>query len=48
MRICDLPWLHGQSDLKPIATWEVDGTGLTTGVPVSMYLLSGNILFVRF
>ncbi|KAK2415116.1 SET domain-containing protein [Trifolium repens] len=27
-------------DLKPIATWEVDGTGITTGVPVSMYLLS--------
>ncbi|XP_027350320.1 uncharacterized protein LOC113861594 isoform X2 [Abrus precatorius] len=27
-------------DLKPIATWEVDGTGLTTGVPFSMYLLS--------
>ncbi|CAK8560035.1 unnamed protein product [Lathyrus sativus] len=27
-------------DLKPIATWEVDGIGLTTGVPVSMYLLS--------
>ncbi|KAF1898157.1 hypothetical protein Lal_00032922 [Lupinus albus] len=27
-------------DLKPIATWEVDGTGLTTGVPSSMYLVS--------
>ncbi|CAL0328113.1 unnamed protein product [Lupinus luteus] len=27
-------------DLKPIATWEVDGTGLTTGVPFSMYLVS--------
>ncbi|CAK7347990.1 unnamed protein product [Dovyalis caffra] len=27
-------------DLKAVATWEVDGTGLTTGVPHSMYLLS--------
>ncbi|KAF8379405.1 hypothetical protein HHK36_028840 [Tetracentron sinense] len=27
-------------DLKAAATWEVDGTGLTTGVPFSMYLLS--------
>ncbi|KAI8021458.1 hypothetical protein LOK49_LG03G02386 [Camellia lanceoleosa] len=27
-------------DLKAAATWEVDGTGLTTGVPCSMYLLS--------
>ncbi|KAL2330372.1 hypothetical protein Fmac_017953 [Flemingia macrophylla] len=27
-------------DLKPIATWEIDGTGLTTGVPFSMYLIS--------
>ncbi|KAF5946352.1 hypothetical protein HYC85_016580 [Camellia sinensis] len=26
--------------LKAAATWEVDGTGLTTGVPCSMYLLS--------
>ncbi|KOM37173.1 hypothetical protein LR48_Vigan03g055400 [Vigna angularis] len=26
-------------DLKPIATWEVDGTGLATGVPFSMYLI---------
>ncbi|KAJ4841774.1 hypothetical protein Tsubulata_046838 [Turnera subulata] len=27
-------------DLKPVATWEVDGTGLSSGVPFSMYLLS--------
>lgn len=27
-------------DLKAVATWEVDGTGMTTGVPHSMYLLS--------
>ncbi|KAK9147700.1 hypothetical protein Scep_006457 [Stephania cephalantha] len=27
-------------DLKAAATWEVDGTGLTTGIPASMYLLS--------
>ncbi|KAL5792505.1 hypothetical protein ACOSP7_001099 [Xanthoceras sorbifolium] len=27
-------------DLKAAATWEVDGTGLVTGVPFSMYLLS--------
>ncbi|KAJ0052241.1 hypothetical protein Pint_00300 [Pistacia integerrima] len=27
-------------DLKALATWEVDGTGLMTGVPPSMYLLS--------
>lgn len=27
-------------DLKPVATWEVDGTGSVTGVPSSMYLLS--------
>lgn len=27
-------------DLKAVATWEVDGTGITTGVPHSMYLLS--------
>ncbi|KAG5565597.1 hypothetical protein RHGRI_001493 [Rhododendron griersonianum] len=27
-------------DLKPAANWEVDGTGSTTGVPFSMYLLS--------
>ncbi|KAK9274080.1 hypothetical protein L1049_018894 [Liquidambar formosana] len=27
-------------DLKAAATWEVDGSGSTTGVPFSMYLLS--------
>ncbi|KAK4266745.1 hypothetical protein QN277_023626 [Acacia crassicarpa] len=27
-------------DLKPIATWEVDGTGSITHIPSSMYLLS--------
>ncbi|KAF4386785.1 hypothetical protein CsatB_011912 [Cannabis sativa] len=27
-------------DLKPAATWEIDGTGSITGVPFSMYLLS--------
>ncbi|CAK9145777.1 unnamed protein product [Ilex paraguariensis] len=27
-------------DLKAVATWEVDGTGSTTGVSFSMYLLS--------
>ncbi|KAI3754622.1 hypothetical protein L1987_54409 [Smallanthus sonchifolius] len=31
-------------DLKAAATWEVDGTGSATGVPLSMYLLSGNYL----
>ncbi|KAL8500146.1 hypothetical protein ACS0TY_019947 [Phlomoides rotata] len=32
-------------DLKAAATWEVDSTGSSTGVPFSMYLLSaGNIL----
>ncbi|XP_045798861.1 uncharacterized protein LOC123892995 [Trifolium pratense] len=44
----DTVWVEGlvpgidfcNHDLKPIATWEVDGTGITTGVPVSMYLLS--------
>ncbi|GAU41333.1 hypothetical protein TSUD_179460 [Trifolium subterraneum] len=44
----DTVWVEGlvpgidfcNHDLKPIATWEVDGTGLTTRVPVSMYLLS--------
>uniref|UniRef100_A0A2P2KFI3 Uncharacterized protein n=1 Tax=Rhizophora mucronata TaxID=61149 RepID=A0A2P2KFI3_RHIMU len=35
---------HGCLDLKPVATWEVDGAGLVTGVPCSMYLLSGSIL----
>ncbi|GMH21694.1 hypothetical protein Nepgr_023536 [Nepenthes gracilis] len=29
-------------DLKAAATWEVDGTGSVTGVPLSMYLLSAN------
>ncbi|KAJ4956721.1 hypothetical protein NE237_013504 [Protea cynaroides] len=29
-------------DLKPAATWEVDGMGLVTGVPSSMYLLSAD------
>ncbi|KAK2974763.1 hypothetical protein RJ640_027124 [Escallonia rubra] len=29
-------------DLKAAATWEVDGTGSTTGLPFSMYLLSGS------
>ncbi|KAF7154100.1 hypothetical protein RHSIM_Rhsim01G0154800 [Rhododendron simsii] len=29
-------------DLKPAANWEVDGTGSTTGVPFSVYLLSGS------
>lgn len=28
---------HG---VRPTATWEVDATGLTTGIPFSMYLLS--------
>ncbi|KAK7295013.1 hypothetical protein RJT34_17916 [Clitoria ternatea] len=44
----DTVWVEGlvpgidfcNHDLKPIATWEVDGTGSTTGVPFSMYLLS--------
>ncbi|TKY65504.1 Ribosomal lysine N-methyltransferase 1 [Spatholobus suberectus] len=44
----DTVWVEGlvpgidlcNHDLKPIATWEVDGTGLTTGVPFSMYLIS--------
>ncbi|KAL5058468.1 hypothetical protein RYX36_030072 [Vicia faba] len=44
----DTVWVEGlvpgidfcNHDLKSIATWEVDGIGLTTGVPVSMYLLS--------
>lgn len=29
------------SDIKAVATWEVDGTGSITGLPFSMYLLSG-------
>ncbi|RDX71769.1 Ribulose-1,5 bisphosphate carboxylase/oxygenase large subunit N-methyltransferase, chloroplastic, partial [Mucuna pruriens] len=44
----DIVWVEGlvpgidfcNHDLKPIATWEVDGTGLTTGVPFSMYLIA--------
>ncbi|XP_020219133.1 uncharacterized protein LOC109802257 isoform X1 [Cajanus cajan] len=44
----DTMWVEGlvpgidfcNHDLKPIATWEIDGTGLTTGVPFSMYLIS--------
>ncbi|ESR58415.1 hypothetical protein CICLE_v10019481mg [Citrus x clementina] len=34
--------INGLNDinLKAAATWEVDGTGLITGVPFSMYLLS--------
>ncbi|XP_020538444.1 uncharacterized protein LOC105643059 isoform X2 [Jatropha curcas] len=28
------------TNLKAAATWEVDGTGLVTGIPFSMYLLS--------
>ncbi|XP_057435564.1 uncharacterized protein LOC130728204 isoform X2 [Lotus japonicus] len=44
----DTVWVEGlvpgidfcNHDLKPKATWEVDGTGLTTGVPFSMYLIS--------
>ena len=36
------------SDLKADATWEVDGTGSPTGVPFSMYLLSGLSSFFLF
>ncbi|KAG4922391.1 hypothetical protein JHK84_051232 [Glycine max] len=44
----DTVWVEGlvpgidfcNHDLKPIATWEVDGTGLASGVPFSMYLIS--------
>ncbi|KAK7340208.1 hypothetical protein VNO77_20905 [Canavalia gladiata] len=44
----DTVWVEGlvpgidfcNHDLKPIATWEIDGTGSTTGIPFSMYLLS--------
>lgn len=32
---------YGSTDLKPVATWEVDGTGSVSKVPFSMYLLSG-------
>jgi len=40
----NLAEICGSSDIKAAATWEVDGTGATTGVPFSMYLLSGRIL----
>lgn len=33
------------SDIKAVATWEVDGTGSITGLPFSMYLLSGIVFF---
>ncbi|CAI0429120.1 unnamed protein product [Linum tenue] len=44
----DTVWVEGlvpgidfcNHDLKAMATWEVDGTGLVTGSPCSMYLLS--------
>ncbi|XP_023645366.1 ribosomal lysine N-methyltransferase set10 isoform X2 [Capsella rubella] len=44
----DTVWVEGlvpgidfcNHDLKPVATWEVDGTGLVSRVPFSMYLLS--------
>jgi len=36
-----LIWLLDYSDLKAAATWEVDRAGSVTGVPLSMYLLSG-------
>ncbi|RZB93996.1 actin-histidine N-methyltransferase-like isoform X2 [Glycine soja] len=44
----DTVWVEGlvpgidfcNHDPKPIATWEVDGTGLASGVPFSMYLIS--------
>ncbi|XP_071698187.1 uncharacterized protein [Rutidosis leptorrhynchoides] len=44
----DTVWVEGlvpgidfcNHDLKAAATWEVDGTGAATGVPLSMYLLS--------
>ncbi|KAK8501423.1 hypothetical protein V6N12_041755 [Hibiscus sabdariffa] len=31
-------------NLKAVATWEVDGTGSITEVPLSMYLISGSLL----
>ena len=37
-------WYSCCLDLKALATWEVDVTGLETGIPFSMYLLSGSIL----
>ncbi|WZZ19701.1 hypothetical protein YC2023_112790 [Brassica napus] len=51
----DTVWVEGlvpgidfcNHDLKPFATWEVDGTGSVSKVPSSMYLLSGcPILFL--
>ncbi|KAL0732240.1 hypothetical protein Bca4012_008449 [Brassica carinata] len=44
----DTVWVEGlvpgidfcNHDLKPVATWEVDGTGSVSKVPFSMYLLS--------
>lgn len=40
---------YGSIDLKPVATWEVDGTGSVSRVPFSMYLLSGwQKIFVVF
>ncbi|XP_010474823.1 PREDICTED: ribosomal lysine N-methyltransferase set10 isoform X1 [Camelina sativa] len=44
----DTVWVEGlvpgidfcNHDLKPVATWEVDGTGLVSRIPSSMYLLS--------
>ncbi|CAN4125770.1 unnamed protein product [Withania somnifera] len=44
----EIVWVEGlvpgidfcNHDFKAAATWEVDGTGATTGVPFSMYLLS--------
>ncbi|XP_059312803.1 uncharacterized protein LOC132063988 isoform X1 [Lycium ferocissimum] len=44
----EIVWVEGlvpgidfcNHDFKAAATWEVDGTGSTTGVPFSMYLLS--------
>ncbi|XP_075094368.1 uncharacterized protein LOC107795691 isoform X5 [Nicotiana tabacum] len=44
----EIVWVEGlvpgidfcNHDFKAVATWEVDGTGATTGVPFSMYLLS--------
>ncbi|KAL1322183.1 hypothetical protein HN51_067114 [Arachis hypogaea] len=46
----DTVWVEGlvpgidfcNHDLKPIATWEVDGTGSTTGAPCCMYLQSAS------
>lgn len=51
----DTVWVEGlvpgidfcNHDLKPVATWEVDGTGMATGVPCSMYLLSAGQSFLK-